>query len=116
MAGRSPGHPRLTTWLAQKTWMPGTRPGMTSPNFQSDSEIVWAEADHVHAGKRQDLFELIERAFGLDLGTGDGPIVGGGEIVPFMVEARAIRTPAAQPAGWKLDRSNEGLRILDTVD
>jgi len=26
-----PGHPRLACWLAgRKTWMPGTRPGMTA--------------------------------------------------------------------------------------
>jgi hypothetical protein len=37
MAGLRPGHPRLSCFGAVKTWMPGTRPGMTSqtanPNF-----------------------------------------------------------------------------------
>src|SRR5439155_23667938 len=30
MAGRRPGHPRLSCLGAPKTWMPGTRPGMTA--------------------------------------------------------------------------------------
>jgi hypothetical protein len=30
MAGRCPGHPRLSCLEPDKTWMPGTRPGMTS--------------------------------------------------------------------------------------
>src|SRR5436305_5686784 len=30
MAGLRPGHPRLSFLDAAKTWMPGTRPGMTS--------------------------------------------------------------------------------------
>jgi hypothetical protein len=29
MAGLCPGHPRLSWVGAVKTWMPGTRPGMT---------------------------------------------------------------------------------------
>jgi hypothetical protein len=29
MAGLRPGHPRLPFFTAAKTWMPGTRPGMT---------------------------------------------------------------------------------------
>jgi hypothetical protein len=29
MAGLRPGHPRLSCLGAAKTWMPGTRPGMT---------------------------------------------------------------------------------------
>jgi hypothetical protein len=37
MAGLRPGHPRLSCFSAFKTWMPGTRPGMTNqmarPNF-----------------------------------------------------------------------------------
>ena len=28
-----PGHPRLLTWRKDKTWMPGTRPGMTNEGF-----------------------------------------------------------------------------------
>src|SRR6266404_7140244 len=34
MAGLRPGHPRLSCSSEAKTWMPGTRPGMTS--FASD--------------------------------------------------------------------------------
>jgi hypothetical protein len=30
MAGLRPGHPRLSCVIAVKTWMPGTRPGMTN--------------------------------------------------------------------------------------
>jgi hypothetical protein len=30
MAGLRPGHPRLSCLSEDKTWMPGTRPGMTS--------------------------------------------------------------------------------------
>jgi hypothetical protein len=30
MAGLRPGHPRLSCFSAFKTWMPGTRPGMTN--------------------------------------------------------------------------------------
>jgi hypothetical protein len=30
MAGLRPGHPRLSCLIEAKTWMPGTRPGMTS--------------------------------------------------------------------------------------
>jgi len=30
MAGLRPGHPRLSCSSEAKTWMPGTRPGMTS--------------------------------------------------------------------------------------
>jgi hypothetical protein len=28
--------------------------------------------------RERGIVELVERAFGLDLGTGDGPVVGGG--------------------------------------
>src|SRR5436305_9872729 len=34
MAGRRPGHPR-PCWATQRTWMPGTRPGMTPENVWS---------------------------------------------------------------------------------
>src|SRR4051794_23091687 len=30
MAGLRPGHPRLACFMTVKTWMPGTRPGMTN--------------------------------------------------------------------------------------
>jgi hypothetical protein len=33
-----PGHPRLSWLLAVKTWMPGTRPGMTKKDAFSQSE------------------------------------------------------------------------------
>jgi hypothetical protein len=37
MAGLRPGHPRLSYLWVAKTWMPGTRPGMTSFTMSSDS-------------------------------------------------------------------------------
>src|ERR1700761_8618638 len=33
-----PGHPRLTCFVAAKTWMPGTKPGMTGSAFEPRSE------------------------------------------------------------------------------
>jgi hypothetical protein len=34
MAGLRPGHPRLSCLTAVKTWMPGTRPGMTNSGWR----------------------------------------------------------------------------------
>ena len=38
MAGLCPGHPRLPCSNAAKTWMPGTRPGMTS--FATETDFI----------------------------------------------------------------------------
>jgi hypothetical protein len=35
MAGLRPGHPRLSSLSAVKTWMPGTGPGMTKEGMDA---------------------------------------------------------------------------------
>ena len=66
------------------------------PAGQRHRKIVRAEADHVDAVERENLVELIERALGLDLRAGDGPIIGGLEIIAArVIEPGAVRPPAA---------------------
>src|SRR5262249_58741064 len=63
-------------------------------------QVVRPEADHIDAVEREDLVELVKRAFSLDLGAGDGPVIGGSEILALIVEPRPVRPPAAQ-APWR---------------
>src|SRR5262249_62426616 len=63
-------------------------------------QVVRPEADHIDAVEREDLVELVKRAFSLDLGAGDGPVIGGSEILALIVEPRPGRPPAAQ-APWR---------------
>src|SRR3990170_2383404 len=86
------------------------------PSRQRHREVVRAEADHVDAIEAKDLVELIERASGLDLRTGNGPIVGGLEIIAIMIEPRPVRAPAAVPTRGVFHRPHEGLSILDVPD
>ena len=64
----------------------------------------------------ENIVELIERAFGLDLRAGDGEAVGGSEIIALMAELGAIRPPAAQAPRRIFHRADEGLGILNAVD
>src|SRR5262249_20064079 len=76
-------------------------------------QVVRPEADHIDAVEREDLIELVKRAFSLDLGAGDGPVIGGSEILALLVEPRPVRPPAAQ-APWRvLHRLHEGFGVLD---
>ncbi|QOZ14925.1 hypothetical protein XI02_07700 [Bradyrhizobium sp. CCBAU 21365] len=53
-----PGHPRL--FFAAKTWMPGTRPGMTSSEAGSDYIIFLYKPARVEAKGRELLgFPLV---------------------------------------------------------
>src|SRR5262249_46325257 len=69
---------------------------------QRHREVVRPEADHVHAVEREDFVELVERALRFNLRASDGPVVGGGEIVPLVVEPRTIGTPTPVAAWRKL--------------
>ena len=87
---------------------------MSSCARQRHRQVVGPQADHVDAVEREDLVELIERAFGLDLRAGDGPGVGGLEIIAFVRRAeRPVRAPAAIAARRIFHRLHEGLGVVD---
>jgi hypothetical protein len=55
MAGLRPGHPRLSCSIEAKTWMPGTRPGMTNSASErrfiggfSQVDVTWPSLDLPH--------------------------------------------------------------------
>src|SRR5258706_5681331 len=50
VAGRRPGHPRLSSLSAAKTWMPGTRPGMTIFAINPHSILTYPSGLRAAAG------------------------------------------------------------------
>src|SRR3990170_1989248 len=110
-------HRHLTAFAENQSHrLPDLRRPDIEPSRQCHRQIVGPEADHVDAIEAKDLVELIERASGLDLRTGDGPIIGGLEIIAIMIEPRPVRAPAAVPPRGVFHRPHEGLSILDVPD
>jgi YggT family protein len=62
MAGRSPGHPRLSSVADAKTWMPGTRPGMTDVAIVANSSAACSSAPSPLSLAPTSLPEIIMRA------------------------------------------------------